>query len=85
MVLGLVWQIIKIQLTSHISLSQFPELVVLLEEGETLAAFVKLPPDAILLRWMNYHLRKAGYPKTVTNFGSDVSVSLNNRFMLFRF
>jgi plastin-1 len=75
LVLGLVWQIIKIQLTSHISLSQFPELVVLLEEGETLAAFVKLPPEAILLRWMNYHLKKASYPHKVNNFGSDVSDS----------
>jgi plastin-1 len=47
---------------------------VLLEEGETLAAFVKLPPEAILLRWVNYHLKKAGYPHKVNNFGSDISV-----------
>jgi hypothetical protein len=32
--LGLLWQIIKIQLLSQISLKNFPELVMLLGEGE---------------------------------------------------
>lgn len=72
LVLGLVWQIIKIQLTSTINLKSHPELMRLLMEGETLEAFMKLPPDQILLRWMNYHLRAAGHPKQVTNFSRDV-------------
>ncbi|KAL4085552.1 hypothetical protein PRIC1_015144 [Phytophthora ramorum] len=71
LVLGLVWQIIKIQLTSTINLKNHPELMRLLL-GETLEAFMKLPPDQILLRWMNYHLKAAGHPKKVTNFSSDV-------------
>ncbi|KAL4139950.1 hypothetical protein PRNP1_015379 [Phytophthora ramorum] len=72
LVLGLVWQIIKIQLTSTINLKNHPELMRLLLDGETLEAFMKLPPDQILLRWMNYHLKAAGHPKKVTNFSSDV-------------
>ncbi|KAI9981367.1 hypothetical protein PInf_009063 [Phytophthora infestans] len=72
LVLGLVWQIIKIQLTSSINLKNHPELMRLLLDGETLEAFMKLPPDQILLRWMNYHLQAAGHRKKVTNFSSDV-------------
>ncbi|TDH74323.1 hypothetical protein CCR75_003050 [Bremia lactucae] len=72
LVLGLVWQIIKIQLTSTINLKNHPELMRLLLENETLDAFMKLPPDQILLRWMNYHLKAAGHSKKVSNFSTDV-------------
>ncbi|KAJ0403384.1 hypothetical protein ATCC90586_005328 [Pythium insidiosum] len=72
LVLGLVWQIIKIQLTSTINLKNHPELVRLLLEGESLEEFMKLPPDQILLRWVNYHLKAAGHSKAVTNFSTDV-------------
>lgn len=58
-----------------ISLNECPELVVLLEEDETLATFAKLGPEVILLRWLNYHLRKAGSSRTVSNFGSDLQDS----------
>ena len=75
LILGLVWQIIKIQLLSMISLKYHPELVVLLEEGEELQHFIKLPPEQILLRWVNYHLSKAGNPKRITNFGADIADS----------
>ena len=75
LILGLVWQIIKVQLLSVVSLKTCPELVVLLHEGEDLQAFMKLPPETILLRWFNYHLAKAGYAKTITNFGSDIADS----------
>jgi plastin-1 len=75
LILGLVWQIIKIQLLSQISLKNVPELVLLLEDDETLADFLKLHPELILLRWLNYHLAKAGSARRVKNFGSDLSVS----------
>lgn len=72
LVLGLVWQIIKIQLTSTINLKNHPELVRLLLDGESLEEFMRLPPDQILLRWMNYHLQGAGHPHRISNFSSDV-------------
>lgn len=37
---------------------------------------IGLPPEKILLKWMNFHLKKAGYEKQVTNFSSDVKVKL---------
>lgn len=36
---------------------------------------MSLPPEKMLLRWMNFHLKRAGYKKTITNFSSDVRVS----------
>lgn len=81
-VLGLIWQIIKIQLTSQISLKNFPELVLLLEEGEELSKFMKLPPEEILLRWVNYHLKKAGADRRISNFGVDVKVVLDRIMMM---
>lgn len=35
-----------------------------------------LAPEKVLLKWMNFHLKKAGYKKTVTNFSSDLKVCL---------
>lgn len=34
-----------------------------------------LAPEKVLLKWMNFHLKKAGYEKQVTNFSSDVKVT----------
>eukprot|EP01035_Chromulina_nebulosa_P021439 gene21439-27770_t len=75
LILGLIWQIIRIQLFHSITLKNHPELVVLLEENETLASFIKLPPEMILLRWVNYHLTKAGSSKRIKNFGNDIQDS----------
>mmetsp|Transcript_28944 Transcript_28944/g.57852 ORF Transcript_28944/g.57852 Transcript_28944/m.57852 type:complete len:620 (+) Transcript_28944:43-1902(+) len=72
LILGLIWQIVKIQLLSSISLKNHPELVRLLEDGETLEDLLKLPPEQILLRWFNYHLAAAGHPRRIHNFGSDI-------------
>lgn len=33
-----------------------------------------MPAEKILLRWMNFHLKKAGHKKTVSNFTTDVKV-----------
>lgn len=74
-VLGLVWQLVKIHLLNSINLKNFPELVRLLEDGETLQDLLKLPADELLLRWMNYHLKNSGSPKRVKNWGGDVKDS----------
>ena len=41
-----------------ISSTQVPGLVSLLQEGETLADLMKLGPEEILQRWVNYQLEK---------------------------
>lgn len=43
---------------SQHSLTSCPELVCLLEEGEELEGLLALQPEAVLLRWFNYHLER---------------------------
>ena len=35
---------------------------------------MSLSPEKILLRWMNFQLKKGGFQRTVTNFSSDIKV-----------
>lgn len=71
LILGIIWQIIKIQLLSQINLTAFPELCLLLDEGEEIEQLLKLPPERILIRWVNHHLERAGSERRVNNYGSD--------------
>lgn len=64
LILGLIWQIIRRGLLSKIDIKIHPELYRLLLEDETLDEFLRLPPDQILLRWFNYHLKAAGWHRT---------------------
>ena len=72
LILGLVWQVIKVGLLAKISLQFHPELTRLLGGGETLEEFLKLPADAILLRWFNFQLKRANVGRRVANFGKDL-------------
>lgn len=80
--MGLIWQIIRIGLNAKIDIRIHPELFRLLEQGETLEDLVRLPPDSILLRWFNYHLKKAGWDRRVTNFSGDIKDSENYTVLL---
>jgi len=75
LVLGLIWQIVKMALLASINLKDNPNLLRLLLPGETLEEFLKLPPERILLRWFNYHLEQAGAAKRIENFGKDLADS----------
>lgn len=73
LMLGLVWQIVRIQLMSTISLKEYPELLRLLGEGEEMSDMLNKSPEQILLRWFNYQLEHAGSDRRVKNFGSDLA------------
>lgn len=72
LVLGLISQIIKIQLLADLNLQKTPQLVELVEDSKDVEELMCLPPEKMLLRWMNFHLKRAGYKKPVTNYSSDV-------------
>ncbi|CAK9168591.1 unnamed protein product [Ilex paraguariensis] len=72
LVLGLISQIIKIQLLADLNLRKTPQLVELVEESNDVEELIGLAPEKVLLKWMNFHLKKAGYKKPVTNFSSDL-------------
>lgn len=75
LLLGLLWQIIRIGLFANITLQSNPNIACLLEEGESLEDLLKLSPEQLLLRWVNYHLRKAGSNKRINNFSGDIKDS----------
>ena len=56
--LGLVWQLIKMFLFKRISVTQIPGLVNLLRPGEDISELMKLSPEQLLLRWVNFQLEK---------------------------
>ncbi|KDP39224.1 hypothetical protein JCGZ_00981 [Jatropha curcas] len=72
LVLGLISQIIKIQLLADLSLKKTPQLVELVDDNNDVEELMSLAPEKVLLKWMNFHLKKGGYEKTVTNFSSDL-------------
>ena len=47
----------------------------LANEGEELTDLMKLGPETILIRWINFHLKKAGSERRVTNLGGDLKDS----------
>ena len=77
LVLGLAWQIIKKGLLSTISIKNHPSLFRLLADGETLADLTKLPPEQVLLRWVNFQLARAQPqdPPVIKNFGGNLKDS----------
>ncbi|XP_057796697.1 fimbrin-5 [Salvia miltiorrhiza] len=72
LVVGLMSQIIKIQLLSDLDLKKTPQLVELVEDTKDVEELMGLPPEKVLLKWMNFHLKRAGFEKQVTNFSSDL-------------
>ncbi|KAK4047323.1 fimbrin [Microbotryomycetes sp. JL201] len=82
LILGLIWQIIRKGLLNKIDIKLHPELYRLLEDDETLEQFLRLPPDQILLRWFNFHLKAANWGRRVNNFSKDVADGENYTVLL---
>ena len=64
LVLGLLWQVVKVGIMAKINLKSTPALINLLEAGdddeEGLQALMALPPEKVLLKWLNYQLQVTG-------------------------
>ncbi len=48
-------------------------LIALLDESEELDHLMAMSPEDILLRWVNYHLKAAGW-EPIRNFSDDIKV-----------
>jgi plastin-1 len=75
LILAVIWQVMRLYLTKSIDLKQCPEIMRLAEENEELQDLLKLPPETILIRWINYHLRKQKIDRKVNNLGGDLKDS----------
>jgi plastin-1 len=74
----------RLYLTKSIDLKNCPEIMRLANEGEELNDLIKLPPETILIRWVNFHLAKAGQERTISNLGSDLKDSVALTYLLNR-
>jgi len=74
-ILGIIWQIIAIYLFDKMKVQFFPGLISLLSDGETLEDLMKLTPEQLLMRWINFQLERAGVDRQIKNFGKDISDS----------
>ena len=71
LVMGLLWQIIKKALMTQVTANM--DLSRLVGEGESADDLSGIPPEQILLRWFNFHLKNAGCNRVVTNFTTDLA------------
>lgn len=74
-ILTFVWQALRLFVSKGLNLKDTPEMMRLCEEGEELKDLQKLPAEKILIRWINYHLSKAGNNRRIQNLGKDLSDS----------
>lgn len=72
----------RLCVVKKISLKDCPEIMRLANEGESLQDLMKLAAEQILIRWINFHLKKQGASKTVNNLGSDLSDSVALLYVL---
>ena len=72
LIMGMIWQIMRIFLLKTINLKTVPEIIVLAEPGETLEDILKLPSEKILVRWINYHLKNAKLTLKIKDLGSEL-------------
>ena len=70
LILGLLWQIIKIGSLQSVTLSSHPELIQIGDED-----LANLPPEQLLLRWANYTLRNQNVGEII-NLGTDIADSV---------
>jgi len=73
LILGILWQLVKILLIKDIDLNKVPEILRLKEGEEEMDDLIKLDAEKLLVRWMNWHLNNAGSKRRIANLGKDLS------------
>nr|GEX15569.1 fimbrin-1-like [Tanacetum cinerariifolium] len=59
-----------------LNLRKMPQLVELVDNNNDVEELMTLASEKVLLKWMNFPFKKAGYKKPVTNFSSDLKIQL---------
>lgn len=72
LVLAVLAQLIRLIASENISLKDCPEIMRLAETNEELSDLLKLSPEKILIRWVNFHLKAAGQELRINNLGKDL-------------
>lgn len=72
LVLAILWQAVKYDVSKNITPTVHPELNELKSESESATHFNNINPLDLLLRWINYHLEQANSSRRITNYTSDL-------------
>lgn len=73
LILGLLWQLIRIIMVQDIDLKKVPEIIRLAEEDEEMTDLLALAPESLLVRWVNFHMKNSGSDRRVKNLGKDMA------------
>ena len=60
LILEFIWQILRKWITNSINIKDTPQIKKLARSEEELKYLERLKPEDILIKWVNYHLKKAG-------------------------
>ena len=69
--LDIIGQLLRLIVIKQVTFHDCPEMVILAEDGEEPADLHNLLPEQILLRWVNYHLKKEEEPP-ISNLDEDL-------------
>ena len=72
LMLAIIWQVVRLLSVKSVSLKQCHEIMRLAQEGEQLSDLLKLSPEEILFKWVNFHVTNADSTKWITNLGGDL-------------
>ncbi len=71
----MLWQAIRLIMIKDIDLQHVPELIRLAEGEEEMTDLLALNKETLLIRWVNYHMKKAGKDRRIKNLGKDMADS----------
>lgn len=75
LVLGLMWQLVKLQFLSKVTMTADPKLITMLQSNDnslTSNQIQSLDAEALLIEWVNYHLQQQQSLRRIKHFGSDL-------------
>lgn len=74
LILGLLWQIVRMSVSRASNVLQKPELIGLIEDNESIEELCSRSPEELCLRWINFHLdnvRQSDIVKKIKHFQHD--------------
>jgi len=67
---------------NNVNLIHTPQLINLKVGDEKPEDVMRVPPEDMLLRWFNHHLKNAGHDHHITNYDKDVKDSVKYTHLL---
>jgi len=62
----------QISISQKITLKEYPEIILLKKTDEPDDIMQRMGYEGILIRWINYHIKKNGGNREIKNLGTDM-------------